>query len=99
MFGPPQDILASGIAGAAMTVFDAARERAWIALLVGWLGPFAVMIAHLNVTRELSSQQKAVWRRQLWFGWTALGAVWTYLLATDLVHTTRGLLPESPDRR
>jgi hypothetical protein len=85
--------LAAIAAGLVMLVVPSLRPLSWLALLLGWLGPFATLIVHLNVTRELSTEEKAVWRRELWFGWSALLAAWTYLFSRDLGEATRGYRP------
>src|SRR5262245_1580773 len=54
------------------------------ALLVAWLLPYAVMIAHLNLTKVLSEDEKTIWREQLGSRVGSFIAVWAYLFAADL---------------
>ncbi len=50
--------------------------------------PFLVMITHINLTKALTASQKAVWRRELWWGFRSMVAVWRYLVAKDLSRAT-----------
>ena len=65
-----------------------------IILIAGYCMPLLFMIAHLNITSCLSNEQEAVWRRELWWGFRGLAALWTYLLSTDLKAATAGLAIE-----
>lgn len=51
--------------------------------------PIAFFVGHLNVTREISEADKAVWRRFLWYpGWDFWSAICRYLMATSLPGAT-----------
>jgi hypothetical protein len=62
------------------------------ALFAGCGLPFLVMILHLNLTRRLTTDEKNVWRAELWMGHRALIAAWTYLLSSDLGAATIRLM-------
>ena len=74
-----------------MVIVPSWRHATWAPIIWGLFGPYLVMIGHLNLTRELSSAEKAVWRQELWWSHRSLPAVWMYLLATDLRRTTKEL--------
>jgi hypothetical protein len=65
--------------------------HASLIFLTGFLVPAAFFILHLNLTRELTEPEEAVWRRDLWVGWRAAAAMWSYLLASDLKRESRAL--------
>ena len=64
---------------------------------VGFLGfvtvPWLAFIGHLSFTSVLSSEEKAVWRRELWWSHRSIIAIWAYLLASDLPERTKGFKP------
>jgi len=75
----------------------AGREAVAAASLVaGLCVPFGVMVAHLNLTRLLSPQEKTPWREALWVGPFAIVAIASYLLSGDLVAATKGLRRAQP---
>jgi hypothetical protein len=55
--------------------------------------PWLAFIGHLHLTNVLSSEEKAVWRRELWWGHRSIIAIWAYLLASDLHERTKGFRP------
>lgn len=77
--------LVAGLAGFA--------EVAGTALLVCLAVPWLAFIGHLNLTRSLGSEEKAVWRRQLWWSHRSMIALWAYLFAHDLRDRTKGFAP------
>jgi hypothetical protein len=60
------------------------------AVLVSWLLPAVVMIGHLSLSGALTSDEKAVWHKELIWKHRALVAVWAYLFAPNLGERTRG---------
>jgi hypothetical protein len=56
--------------------------------------PALAMIIHLGISDELTPEEKALWRRELWFGHRAVVATWTYVLVQDLKAATRELSNE-----
>src|SRR5687768_6482725 len=58
--------------------------------LVAWLLPFLVMIGHLSLSQALTSDEKALWRKELLWKHRALVAAWAYLFAADLGERARG---------
>lgn len=60
---------------------------------VFWCVPLLVFILHVNITPCLSAEEKAVWRRQLWWSHRYVFTVWPYLFASDLHDRTKGLAP------
>lgn len=64
-----------------------------VGLLVFGVVPMLAFVGHLNSTDCLSSEQKAIWRKELWWSHRSFLAVWAYLFARDLVERTRGFAP------
>jgi purine-cytosine permease-like protein len=70
------------------------QSQAGFLLFVGGLiTPTAFFILHLNLTRDLESAEKAVWRKGLWS--VPLATVWTYLLVSDLKRESKLALERS----
>jgi hypothetical protein len=76
---------------ALLAVAEPSRSWAGVLLIAGIGAPYLAMIVHLNLTHELSPEEKAAWRRELWWGHRSLVGVWMYLLATDLRSTSRDI--------
>jgi hypothetical protein len=85
--------LIAGVSAAATIVGGALMlvgvPYASLVFLSGFLVPVAFFIFHLNLTTELTVPEKAVWRRDLWIGWRAAAAMWSYLLASDLKRESK----------
>lgn len=62
--------------------------------LGGAFGPMLTMIVHLNLTKALSVEEKAEWRRRLWHNPSSLVTVFFYLLSSDLRRATTELQRE-----
>ena len=60
------------------------------AFLVSWALPYAVMVGHLNVTWSLTTEEKTLWRGELWWSHRSIVAVWAYLFARNLGERARG---------
>jgi hypothetical protein len=67
--------------------------------LLFFLLPHAVMIVHLNVTPCMTPDEKAAWRRELWWNHRSLVAAWAYLWARDLGERSRGFAPYRDEER
>ena len=55
---------------------------------LGVLSPIAFFVGHLNFTRELSEQEKDVWRRFTWPGFDFWIRIYRYLKAQNLRAAT-----------
>ena len=75
-----------------VALVEAWRPIAWGLAFVGFAGPYLAMIGHLNLSRELSPDEKSAWRRELWWSHRSFAAVWTYLLTADLRGASRELV-------
>jgi hypothetical protein len=64
-----------------------------VGLLAFLTVPWLAFIGHLSLTNVLNSEEKAVWRRELWWSHRSIIAIWAYLLASDLLERTKGFRP------
>lgn len=71
-------------------IFLSKETIATIGFITAWLLPYAVMIAHLNLTKVLSQDEKTIWREQLESRIGSFIAVWAYLFAPNLNERGRG---------
>jgi len=66
-------------------------------LLVFALLPWATMIAHLEFTSCMTTEEKAMWRRELPWSPPSAIALWSYMFSTDLKKRAQGFAPHRAD--
>jgi hypothetical protein len=57
--------------------------------------PWATMIAHLEFTSCMTTEEKAMWRREL--PWSPRSALWAYVFSTDLKKRAHGFASHRSD--
>jgi hypothetical protein len=67
------------------------RRFALVPFALGYFVPYIVVLGHVFLSTELSTEEKAFWLGALWVSWRAIPAVWTYLFAADLKRATAEL--------
>jgi hypothetical protein len=76
---------------AALVFIPPWRKFVLVPFTLGYFVPYIVVLGHLFVSPELSTEGKAFWRGALGVSWRSIPAVWTYLFAADLKRATAEL--------